>query len=209
VLCVDEKSQIQALDRSAPVLPMMLGMPERPTHDYVRHVTTSVTPVTTLFAALDVATGEVIGSIHRRSTTCRAGVGGQVPDRGGDQASGFAEPFVVAGLLGQVSEQMPQVAAGVPHPAALVGVAEQGLHHGQGHQFSVGQLRREPDLRAGRRQIGAGLHQVVDRDIQCSGEGVDFIAHNLDLRRPRLLTSNAAVGQHLSPQYRSGTAVAG
>lgn len=60
VLCVDEKSQIQALDRSAPVLPMMPGMPQRRTHDYVRH------GVTTLFAALDVATGEVIGSIHRR-----------------------------------------------------------------------------------------------------------------------------------------------
>ncbi|MGW1667019.1 IS630 family transposase [Streptomyces microflavus] len=60
VLCVDEKSQIQALDRSAPVLPMMPGMPERRTHDYVRG------GVTTLFAALDVATGEVIGSIHRR-----------------------------------------------------------------------------------------------------------------------------------------------
>lgn len=56
VLCVDEKSQIQALDRSAPVLPMMPGMPERRTHDYIRH------GVTTLFAALDVATG----SIHRR-----------------------------------------------------------------------------------------------------------------------------------------------
>ncbi|MEV6337815.1 IS630 family transposase [Nocardia vinacea] len=60
VLCVDEKSQIQALDRSAPVLPMMPGMPERRTHDYIRH------GITTLFAALNVATGEVIGSIHRR-----------------------------------------------------------------------------------------------------------------------------------------------
>ena len=60
VLCVDEKSQIQALDRTAPVLPMMPGLPERRTHDYVRH------GITTLFAALDVATGEVYGSIHRR-----------------------------------------------------------------------------------------------------------------------------------------------
>lgn len=60
VLCVDEKSQIQALDRSAPVLPMMPGMPERRTHDYLRH------GVTTLFAALDVATGEIIGSLHRK-----------------------------------------------------------------------------------------------------------------------------------------------
>jgi len=60
VLAVDEKSQIQALDRSAPVLPMMPGMPERRTHDYIRH------GITTLFAALDVTTGTVIGSIHRR-----------------------------------------------------------------------------------------------------------------------------------------------
>ena len=60
VLCVDEKSQIQALDRSAPVLPMMPGLPERRTHDYLRH------GITTLFAALDVATGEINGSIHRR-----------------------------------------------------------------------------------------------------------------------------------------------
>jgi transposase len=60
VLCVDEKSQIQALDRSSPVLPMMPGMPERRTHDYVR------SGITTLFAAFDTATGEVISSLHRR-----------------------------------------------------------------------------------------------------------------------------------------------
>jgi transposase len=60
VLCVDEKSQIQALDRSQPVLPMQPGVPERRTHDYLR------AGVTSLFAALDVATGKVIGSLHRR-----------------------------------------------------------------------------------------------------------------------------------------------
>jgi transposase-like protein/transposase len=60
VLSVDEKSQIQALDRFQPVLPMMPGMPERRTHDYVRN------GLTTLFAAFDVATGEVISSLHRR-----------------------------------------------------------------------------------------------------------------------------------------------
>ena len=60
VLCVDEKTQIQALDRSQPLLRMELGQPERRTHDYVRHGTTS------LFAALDVATGRVIGECHRR-----------------------------------------------------------------------------------------------------------------------------------------------
>lgn len=60
VLCVDEKSQVQALDRTQPVMPMAPGQVERHTHDYVRHGTTS------LFAALNVATGEVIGTCHRR-----------------------------------------------------------------------------------------------------------------------------------------------
>src|SRR4029077_9905122 len=60
VLCVDEKSQIQALNRFQPILPMMPGPPERRSHDYVRHGTTS------LFAALDMATGKVIGSLHHR-----------------------------------------------------------------------------------------------------------------------------------------------
>ena len=60
VLCVDEKSQIQALDRTQPLLPMRPGQVERRTHDYVRHGTTS------LFAALNVKTGKVIGECHRR-----------------------------------------------------------------------------------------------------------------------------------------------
>jgi transposase len=60
VLCVDEKSQIQALDRSQPVLPMMPGMPERRTHDYHR------AGVTSLFAAFNIADGTVIGELHRR-----------------------------------------------------------------------------------------------------------------------------------------------
>ena len=60
VLCVDEKSQIQALDRTQPLLPMRPGQAERRSHDYKRHGTTS------LFAALDVKTGAVIGECHRR-----------------------------------------------------------------------------------------------------------------------------------------------
>ena len=60
VLCVDEKSQIQALARFQPILPMLVGTPERRSHDYVRHGTTS------LFAALEVASGKVIGSLRRR-----------------------------------------------------------------------------------------------------------------------------------------------
>src|SRR5215208_1031234 len=60
VLCVDEKSQIQALDRTAPILPMLPGVPERATHDYRRHGTSS------LYAALELSSGQVIGSLHSR-----------------------------------------------------------------------------------------------------------------------------------------------
>ena len=60
VLCVDEKSQIQALDRSQPMLPLRPGQPARRSHDYKRHGTTS------LFAALDIATGAVIGKCYGR-----------------------------------------------------------------------------------------------------------------------------------------------
>src|SRR5512144_293267 len=60
VLCVDEKSQIQALDRTAPILPLRPGLPEKATHDYVRHGTT------TLFAALEVATGRVTDACYPR-----------------------------------------------------------------------------------------------------------------------------------------------
>jgi transposase len=60
VLCVDEKSQIQALDRSQPVLPMMPGMPERRSHDYYRH------GITSLFAAFSIANGTVISELHRQ-----------------------------------------------------------------------------------------------------------------------------------------------
>jgi transposase len=60
VLCVDEKSQVQALDRTQPLLPMRPGFPEQRTHDYYRHGTTS------LFAALDVASGEIVGRCYRQ-----------------------------------------------------------------------------------------------------------------------------------------------
>jgi len=60
VLCVDEKSQIQALDRTAPILPLRPGLPEKATHDYLRHGTT------TLYAALEVATGKVTDACYPR-----------------------------------------------------------------------------------------------------------------------------------------------
>src|SRR3954449_560348 len=60
VFCVDEKSQIQALDRTQPILPLVPGTPERATHDYKRHGTSS------LYAALDLSTGKVLGRLHSR-----------------------------------------------------------------------------------------------------------------------------------------------
>ena len=60
VLCVDEKSQIQALDRTAPILPLQPGLAERRSHDYIRHGTS------TLFAALEIATGQVTGAVKPR-----------------------------------------------------------------------------------------------------------------------------------------------
>lgn len=60
MLCVDEKSQIQALNPTAPMLPLRPGLPERRTHDYVRHSTT------TLFVALEVATGKVVDAYFDR-----------------------------------------------------------------------------------------------------------------------------------------------
>jgi transposase len=60
VLCVDEKTQIQALNRTQPVFPMLPGTPARASHDYVRHGTSS------LYAALNVTTGKVIGALHSR-----------------------------------------------------------------------------------------------------------------------------------------------
>ena len=62
VVCIDEKTQVQALDRTAPILPMRSGLPEKATHDYVRHGTTS------LFAALEVATGKVTDKCYDRHT---------------------------------------------------------------------------------------------------------------------------------------------
>jgi hypothetical protein len=85
---IDEKSQIPALDREQPVLPMMPGVPERRTHSYVRHGTTS------LFAALDVASGFVIGKCYKRhpggrvpklpqSDRCSSPPKGSIPNRHG------------------------------------------------------------------------------------------------------------------------------
>jgi transposase len=79
VLCVDEKSQVQALARSQPAFPMMPGMPEKRTHDYLRHGTTS------LFAAFNTSDGTLISSLHRRHRAVEfkkflTKIDGQVPE---------------------------------------------------------------------------------------------------------------------------------
>ncbi len=79
VLCVDEKSQMQALDRTQPTFPLLPGTPERATHDYKRNGTSS------LFAALDAATGTVIGQLRRRHRAAEfkkflAAIDAEVPD---------------------------------------------------------------------------------------------------------------------------------
>ena len=76
VLCVDEKTQIQALDRTAPAFPMLPGTPARASHDYVRHGTSS------LYAALDLASGKVIGSLHARHRSQEFGVPEEDQHRG-------------------------------------------------------------------------------------------------------------------------------
>ena len=76
VLCVDEKSQIQALDRTAPLLPMRPGQAERRTHDYKRHGTTS------LFAALDAKTGKIIGQNQQRHPARPSSATSSIPSKG-------------------------------------------------------------------------------------------------------------------------------
>ena len=96
VFCVDEKTQIQALDRTAPVFPMVPGTPARATHDYVRHGTSS------LYAALDLATGKVIGSLHSRHRA--PGVPG-VPEE--DRRRGARRPGLPSGAGQRLHAQDP------------------------------------------------------------------------------------------------------
>jgi hypothetical protein len=84
---------------------------------------------------------------------------------------------VVAGLLGQIREQLPEVGVGIAQPAGLRAEAEQGLQHRQGDQFGVGQLGHDPDCWPPRRQVRSTLQQVVDLHVPCGGEGVQGGVH--------------------------------
>jgi len=95
------------------------------------------------------------------------GVGGQVADQGADEAGGLAQAFVVPALLGQVGELVGQVGAGVAQPAGFAGVAEHGLHQGQGDQVGVGQAGLDADLGAPGSQVRAFFEEGVGVGVQC------------------------------------------
>lgn len=118
--------------------------------------------------------GRPAWSARRRKAWVRwLGLGGP-PSR---PANRNAEPLVEAGLPRQVPKQVPQVRAGVPQPAGLGGEPEQGLHHRQGDQLGVGELRGDPHPRSPRRQMRRLLQQVIGLDVQCGREGVQVVRH--------------------------------
>jgi hypothetical protein len=93
----------------------------------------------------------------------------------GQQRGRGLEPFVVAGLLGQVGEQVAQSAVGEPYPAVLAVYAEQDLGHGQGQQLGVAESGTTSPTPACRN------HMIVDLHIQCGQEGVEVVRHSRSL----------------------------
>jgi hypothetical protein len=81
------------------------------------------------------------------------GTGRQDPDAVPDHGRGSAQPLVIARLLGQVREQVPQVRAGMPQPPGLGGEPQQGLQHGQGDQLGVAQPQVKANLRPAWREL--------------------------------------------------------
>ncbi len=131
--------------------------------------------------ALDRLAGAA--ALHRRGVrdpqvvAPQRGVTGQRPGDAPDEPGGLAQPLVVAGLLGQVGEQVPQVSAGVPQPPRLGGEAEQRLHHRQRHQLRVAEPRHGPRSRPPRGTLRRILQQVVGLHVKCGREGVQLCLH--------------------------------
>jgi hypothetical protein len=98
---------------------------------------------------------------------------GQVVHRRGQQRRGGLEPLVVAGLLGQVGEQVPEPGVAQAQPVVLGTGAQQYLGHGQAHQLRVGQLLGLAGPGVARRD-----HVVVDLHVQCGQEGFQVWRHN-------------------------------
>src|SRR3954453_21299073 len=161
VLSVDEKSQIQALDRTAPILPLRPGIPEKQTHDYVRHGTT------TLFAALEVATGRWFASelaIQIDLGIRQHLVGSLTPRGGSDHGCGGARH----GPRGAAGEAVPEPVAEVRDLAAA---GPAGGHDGRGRRRAPGRpLDRAADP-AGRQGRGAGRARGVPPGDAGAGSG--------------------------------------
>ena len=167
VLCVDEKSQVQALDRTAPILPLRPGMPEKQTHDYVRHGTT------TLFAALEVATGKV----DRRLLPA-------APPRGVPDASSSRSPRPTRGCKLHI---VVDNYATHKHPAVQAWLAQQpadhaALHpdlgvlaeHGRDllrHHHPPGHPPRHLHQRQGPHRRHRDLHRRLEQNSKWSGLG--------------------------------------
>ena len=157
VVCVDEKSQIQALDRTAPMLPMRPGTPEKGSHDYIRHGTT------TLFAALEVATGKVTDACYPRH---RHQEFLQVPAAGRQGLPAAQAAHRLRQLRHPQAPRRPGLAGQEPadHPAlhADIGVLAEHRgdllrhHHPPGHPPRHLHLGQRPDRRASRPSSTAG-----------------------------------------------------
>jgi hypothetical protein len=120
------------------------------------------------------------------------GVGRHGSDDVAQQLGRAPQALVVAGLAGQVREQVAQVAAGISQPAGLRGEAEQGLHDRQGEQLGVAELGWDPHAWPPWCQVGCLLQQLVYGDVQCGGEGVQVGHHEASTRSA--LGSNADHG---------------
>ncbi len=167
VLCVDEKSQIQALDRTAPMLPMQPGLPERRTHDYMRHGTT------TLFAALDIATG----TGHRR-------VQAPAPAHRSSSPSSSRSPaptptselhLVMDNYAAHKTRRGPRLARGQPpHPRPLhpdLRVLAQPRRGLVRHHRTPGHPPRQLRLRQGPQRQDPRLHRRLERPLPTPSSG--------------------------------------
>ena len=153
MLSVDEKSQVQALARSQPALPMMPGMCERRTHDYLRHGTTS------LFAAFDIADGSVISSLHRRH---RAIESEEVPAEIDSEVPEHLDVHLVCDNYGTHEEpgDRPLAGAASPLPHALHADV---LKLDQPSRAVVRLPHRRPVRRSDHRSV-----QALEKDIRKS-----------------------------------------
>jgi hypothetical protein len=117
-----------------------------------------------------------LGRMRSRHAPQR-GVPGQRAGHVAYEVCGLAQALVVAGLLGQVGEQVPQVGMSVPQPPRLGGEDEHGLHHRQGHQLGVAELRRNAHGRPPWPELRRTLQQIIGLHVERGREGVQLCLH--------------------------------